>query len=189
MNPRGVLYALLCVLLLSACTALPPSPSTKENLAMPTDSTLESSSATPSVQEITQRVLALILDIHGRQDISPEIIERHMGKKVWFDPNNKNRYGVSGKLTEAWWYGLDSLPSEAPDKKPASLLFEFNDQTHADADMSSVCVPFESYRAPLIAAGFKAEQLPYLQGFPDYWIFSRGIIHVSIYLRDRQADG
>ncbi|MDR2208669.1 MAG: hypothetical protein LBE22_06840, partial [Azoarcus sp.] len=87
------------------------------------------------VQDVTRRLLALIINIRSRQDISPETLEKYMGEKVWVNPDDKNDFEISGKLTEEWYYGLDSTAFGMPGE-PTGLAFVFNDQTHSDADMS-----------------------------------------------------
>jgi hypothetical protein len=172
---------LLCALAACANTATPSSPSAKEKSAMSTETTAPPRSAPLTAQDITPRLLALIADIHSTQDISPELIQKHFGQLGW---NNPDYYGVNGKLTETWYYGL-SYKAGPPDEKSRSLLFEFGDQTHANADMSSVCVPLEDYKQPLIAAGFTAGRLRNRWNTQDYWTFSRDNLGVTVYLRGK----
>ena len=151
---------------------------------MTAEASIANGNATLSAQEIAKRVLALIENVRSAQDISPEIIEKHIGIKVHVNPDDSNDYGVSGKLTEQWYYGVRSMSVE-PGQKPNRLLFQFNDQTHADADMSPVCIAFEDYNQALIAAGFTSKRLRNRLDTRDYWDFSRGDISVTIYLRGK----
>lgn len=137
-----------------------------------------------NAQEVGKRVLTLIENVRSTRDISPEIIEKHIGTKVHVNPDDDNDYGVSGKLTEQWYYGLRSMSAE-PGQKPNRLLFQFNDQTHADADMTPVCIAFEDYNQALTAAGFTAKRLRNRLDTQDYWDFSRGDIGVTVYLRGK----
>jgi hypothetical protein len=63
-----------------------------------------------NAEEIGQRVLKLVENIHGRDDIAPARIEQLTGIKVEFNPDDANEYGFSGQLTEQWAYNLVSLP-------------------------------------------------------------------------------
>ncbi len=152
-------------------------------MAAPDTSSLDT--PTFNAEDISKRVLVLIENIRNSQDISPEIIEKYTGLKVRINPNNENDYGVSGKLTEEWYYSLRSMSPETPGQKPSSLLFDFNDQTHAGADMSPICVNFEDYNLALTAAGFTATRLRNRLGTEDYWNFSRGAIGIKVYLRGK----
>lgn len=151
---------------------------------MSKESTIEPASAALNAQEIGKRVLALIENIRNRQDISPELIEKHTGLPVRINPDDRNDYGVSGKLTDEWYYGLRSMSAE-PGQAPNRLLFQFNDQTHADADMSPVCVAFEDYDRALTSAGFTGRRLRNRLDTQDYWDFSRGDIGVTVYVRGK----
>ena len=143
-------------------------------------------SAAPSAQDLSKRVLAMIESIRNAGDLSPEAIERHTGLKVSINPDDSNDYGVTGKLTDEWYYALRSMSAE-PGKAPNRLMFQFNDQTHAGADMSPVCVPFEDYHQALTAAGFTARRQRNRLNTEDYWDFSRGDVGVSVYLRGKSS--
>ena len=152
---------------------------------MSSNSTTESDTPALSAQDIGKRVLALIEHIRNSQDISPDIIEQHTGLQVRVNPADHDDYGVSGKLTDTWYYGLRSMSAE-PGHKPNRLLFQFNDQTHADADMSPICVAFEVYNQALTAAGFTGKRMRNRLGTEDYWDFSRGDVGVTVYVRGTQ---
>jgi hypothetical protein len=136
------------------------------------------------VQDITKRLLALIMNIRNRQDISPETLEKYMGEEVWVNPDDKNDFHISGKLTEEWYYSLNSTAFGMPGE-PTGLLFVFNDQTHSDADMSPVCVPLEDFSEPLTAAAFTTERFCNRHGTQDIWVFDRSTIGVTVYLRGK----
>jgi hypothetical protein len=182
--PRIALLALLCAFAAPACsTTHESSVSAKENATMTAEATI-SENAALSAQEVGKRVLALIENVRSKQDISPEVIEKHTGLPIQVNPEDGNDYGVSGKLTEQWYYGLRSM-SGTPGEKPNRLLFQFNDQTHSDADMSPVCIAFEDYSQALTAAGFTPKRLRNRLDTEDYWDFSRGDIGVTVYLRGK----
>ena len=151
---------------------------------MTAESTIEATPVTLSAQDVGKRVLALIENVRSIQDISPTMIEKHMGMKVRVNPDDNNDYGITGKLTEAWYYALRSM-SGTPGEKPNRLLFQLNDQSHADADMSPVCIVFEDYSHALTAAGFTSKRLRNRLDTQDYWDFSRGDIAVTVYVRGK----
>lgn len=122
-------------------------------------------------------------DIHSAQDISPELIRRHIGHLGWINPEDNNDFGVNGKVTDTWYFGLNSMSSQ-PDEKSKSLLFEFSDSTHTDADMRTVCVALDDYMQPLVAAGFAAESQR--NRFNEvYWTFTRNNVGAIVYLRGK----
>ena len=137
-----------------------------------------------SAQDITQRLLALIQNIHSAQDISPELIHKHFGQQVWINPNDSNDFQSGGKITETWYYGLNSM-RPPPGEKLTSLLFEFNDRTHSNADMTPVCVALEDYMRPLVAAGFTPD-MDYTRFGEKYWTFTRDNLSVKVYLRGKR---
>ena len=148
----------------------------------------ESTAATPaaalSAQDLTQRLLALIEDIHGKQDISRQLIQKHLGQQGWIDPHDSEHYGIVGKLTETWYYSL-SYQTALPDDKSKSLFFEFVDHTHSNADMSPICVALENYMQPLVAAGFTPD-MDYTRFGEKYWTFTRNNVGAIVYLRGKR---
>jgi hypothetical protein len=186
-SPFRICILVTGALVVSACAPIHSSPSSaKENAAMTVETSAVAESAALSAQDISKRVLAMIESIRNVGDLSPEAIEKHTGLKVSINPDDRNDYGVTGKLTDEWYYGLRSMSAE-PGKTPNRLIFQFNDQTHADADMSPVCVPFEDYDQALTAAGFTAKRQRNRLNTEDYWDFSRGDIGVSVYLRGKSG--
>lgn len=186
MGPRHLTHFALAAL--CACAHSPTETArqpTKESVVMAASDTSPADNPIFNAEEIGKRVLALIQNIHDNRDISPETIEKYIGLKVRINPDNENDYGVSGKLTDQWYYSLRSMSPEKPGQKPNSLLFDFNDQTHAGADMSPVCVGFEDYNLALTTAGFTATRLRNRVDTQDYWNFSRGSIGVKVYLRGK----
>lgn len=137
-----------------------------------------------SAQQLGDRVLTLIQSVRNAHDLSPQNIEKQTGLKIEVNPDNSSDYGIAGKLTEQWYYGLRSM-STAPGEAPNRVLFELNDQTHADADMSPVCVSFEHYNQTLTAAGFASRRLRNRVGTQDYWDFTRGDVGVTVYVRGK----
>jgi len=179
------LPALLCAIAVSACaTQHESSVPAKENAAMTAESSVVAESAAIGAQELSRRVLALIESIRDIRDISPEKIQNITGLKVEVNPQDGNDYGATGKLTDTWYYGLRSMSPDASDK-PNRLLFQLNDQTQTDADMSPVCVPIEDYSRTLTAAGFASRKMRNRLDTQDYWEFTRGDVGATVYVRGK----
>ncbi len=135
-------------------------------------------------KELSKRVLALIVGIRDIRDITPESIAKMTGLKIETNPQDSNDYGISGKLTDTWYYGLRSMSPDASDK-PNRVLFQLNDQTDTDADMSPVCVPIEDYSQALTAAGFVSRKMRNRLDTQDYWEFTRGNVGATVYVRGK----
>jgi hypothetical protein len=175
--------SLLCALPACAGDAIPSPPSVKEKPIMSAESIVPSLSAPISAQDLTSRLLALIKDIHSAQDITPELIRRHIGHLGWINPKDHNDFGVNGQVTGMWYFGVNSI-RPSPGKKLTSLAFGFSDSTHTNADMSPVCVALDNYKQPLIAAGFTAK-LGYARFDEEYWLFVRDNLVVRVDLRGK----
>lgn len=139
-----------------------------------------------SAQDLGKRVLALIESLRDTRGLAPENIEKVTGMPIRVNPEDPNDYGVSGKLTDAWYYGLRSM-STAPGSKPNRLLFQFNDQSNANADMSEVCVNFAEYDQALTAAGFSSQRMRNRLNTQDYWDYTRGDVGVTVYVRGKRT--
>ncbi|WP_242112168.1 hypothetical protein [Luteimonas aquatica] len=150
-----------------------------------TASTAEPAAAL-GAQDIGKRVLALIQSIHGIGDLTPANIEKQTGMRVEVNPDDPNDYGVSGKLAGDWYYGLRTMSGD-PGQKPNRLLFQFNDQSNANADMTPVCVSFDEYNRTLTEAGFSATRLRNRMNTQDYWEFTRDDVGVTVYVRGKRA--
>jgi hypothetical protein len=141
-------------------------------------------SHTPNTaQDISQRVLKLVENIRGPDDIAPTRIEQLTGIKVEFNPDDANEYGFNGQLTDAWAYNLVSLP-ESTDKKPSRIMFSFDDESRSNADMAPIsALDFDDYAATLEAAGFRSKPAHGKHDRILYWDFARGDVSVQIYVR------
>ncbi|MGN6152974.1 MAG: hypothetical protein ACTHOH_13355 [Lysobacteraceae bacterium] len=138
-----------------------------------------------SAQDVADRVLRLIENVHNAADLAPQNVEQLTGLKIDVNSADGNDFGTAGRLTDTWYYGLRSMTPQ-PGEKPNRLLFQFNDQTHADADMTPVCVPITRYASALTAAGFESKQLRNRLDTQDYWEFSRGDIGVTVHVRGQR---
>lgn len=139
---------------------------------------------TPSTAEdIGQRVLKLVENVRGPDDIAPTRIEQLTGIKVEFNPDDANEYGFSGQLTDAWAYNLVSLP-EGADQKPSRVMFSFDDESRSNADMAPICaLDFDAYSASLQRAGFASNPARGKHDRLLYWDFSRDDVSVQVYVR------
>lgn len=183
--PRIGWSALLCAIAISACATQYDSPAkAKENAAMTAESPVAAEPTALDAKELSKRVLALIAGIRDIRDITPESIAKMTGLKIETNPQDSNDYGISGKLTDTWYYGLRSMSPDASDK-PNRVLFQLNDQTDTDADMSPVCVPIEDYSRTLTAAGFASRKMRNRLNTQDYWEFTRGNVGATVYVRGK----
>ncbi|TXH72584.1 MAG: hypothetical protein E6Q88_06090 [Lysobacteraceae bacterium] len=134
-------------------------------------------------EDIGNRVLKLIDSIHGRDDLAPAHIEQVTGIKVNFNPDDANEYGFGGDLTEDWVYNLVSL-TETDGSKPSRLMFSFDDQTRAYADMTPICaMDFDDYAKAMTAAGFSSAPAYGKHQNILYWDFARDKVNVQVYIR------
>ena len=141
-------------------------------------------SHTPAnAEDIGQRVLTLVENVRGPDDIAPARIEQLTGIKVEFNPDDANEYGFSGQLTEQWAYNLVSLP-ECADEKPSRVMFSFDDESRSNADMAPIAaLDFDDYAATLRAAGFESNPARGKHERIEYWDFARDDVSVQIYVR------
>jgi hypothetical protein len=144
-----------------------------------------------TAEEIGQRVLKLVENIHGPGDIAPARIEQLTGIPVEFNPDDANEYGFGGQLTDAWAYNLVSL-TEATGATPTRLMFSFDDRTRSNADMAPISdLDFDDYAKALTAAGFRSNVIRGEHERVSYWDFSRDAVSVQVFVRgenDAKAD-
>ena len=144
---------------------------------------MDQTQTSPSAKDIGQRVLTLVQNVRGPADIAPQRIEALTGIKVEFNPDDASEYGFSGRLTDAWAYNLVSLP-EGTGKKPSRIMFSFDDETRANADMAPIAaLDFDDYAATLRAAGYEASPARGKHEQILYWDFARDDVSVQIYVR------
>lgn len=188
-----------CALALSACAATgsapvssggagvhgdSPSPA-QEHAAMNASSTTLDTPSGPTAQSLSERLIGFILAIEGMQDLTADGLRRGTGLPVQVNPADPNDYGINGRLTDTWYYGLRSMSPDAAER-PNRVLFELSDQSGSDADMGPVCVPIEQFQQPLTAAGFSARKLRNRLDTQDYWEFTRGKVGVTVYVRGKR---
>ncbi len=135
-----------------------------------------------NAEDIGRRILKLIDSIHNAQDINPEHIEQTIGLKVNLWSPDQSKYGLSGQLTDTWYYGLRSMPPIAQGAKPNSLLFSFSDKNDRNTDPTPVCaLNFQDYSRALSDTGFTAKPIESIRGV-DSWRFTRGEVSVTAYV-------
>jgi hypothetical protein len=136
-----------------------------------------------NAEDIGQRVLKLVENVRGPDDIAPGRIEQLTGIKVEFNPDDANEYGFSGQLTDAWAYNLVSLP-EGTGKTPSRIMFSFDDESRSNADMAPICaLDFDDYAAALKTAGFASNPTRGKHERIEYWDFARDDVSVQVYVR------
>jgi hypothetical protein len=143
---------------------------------------MDQSNTPQRAEDISRRVLRLVENVRGPDDIAPARIEQLTGIPVEFNPDDANEYGFSGQLTDAWAYNLVSLPEG--DRKPSRIMFSFDDESRANADMGPICaMDFDAYAAALAAAGYRSQPARGKHERILYWDFSRDDVSVQIYVR------
>ncbi len=140
-----------------------------------------------SAEDIGRRVLRLVENVRGPDDIAPTRIEQLTGIPVERNPDDANEYGFSGQLTEAWAYNLVSLPEAG--RRPSRVMFSFDDESRANADMTPICeLDFDAYAEALAAAGYRAAPAYGKHGGIDHWTFTRDGVAVQIHVRGENDD-
>lgn len=163
--------ALLSAVLLAACTHTPSTPTARE----------KTMSEMTSV-ELTQRVIRLILSIHGRQDITPARVEKEIGVAVEIDANDPQEFGIAGTLADGGTYSLDSI-SDGNGKPARELALEFEPASNA----TQCAQPIGPYRQALVEGGFSAKWIgPPRLGSSPWWQFERGDVVAWVYV-DKDA--
>jgi len=141
-----------------------------------------------SAEDIGRRVLRLVENVRGPDDLAPTRIEELTGLKVEFNPEDAREYGTGGRLTDAWAYNLVTLP-QIGEARPSQLMFSFDDQSGENADMGPIsALDFDDYAAALAAAGFRSTPVPGRLGNILHWDFSRDDVTVQVYVRGENDD-
>lgn len=135
-----------------------------------------------TAQSLSDRVLALIQTVRGIDDLSPDRLREITGLPIAV--HSANEYGANGPVSGVWYYGLRAMSPDASDK-PNRVLFQFSDQSDSDADMSPVCVPFETFAQALTSAGFSSKTLRNRRNTQDYWEFARDNVGATVYVRGK----
>lgn len=185
---KATLRISFCILALgsTACTYKPriPSPNAlPDNAHRPY---MNAPTLPTTAEDIGKRVLTLVTQIRGAEDIAPARIEAITGIKVHFSDSDAKQYGFGAALNDEWVYNLISLPG--PNGDPDRLMFSFDDQTHSNADMAPVCaLDFDDYAKPLIEAGFSSKPSLGHHDQIEYWDFKRDDVLVQIYTRSESS--
>lgn len=135
-----------------------------------------------SAEDIAGRMLRLFTQVRGRADIAPARIRELTGIEVRYGKDDPKQYGFGEAIDDTWIYNLVSLPGA--DGAPDRLMFSFDDQTHANADMAPVCaLDFDDYAKALTDAGFASRPSLGRLGQVEYWEFRRGDVSVQVHVR------
>jgi hypothetical protein len=131
-----------------------------------------------TAEDIGRRVLKLIDSIRNAQDLAPEHIENVMGVAVEYNDEDRNIYGVSGKLDDGGSYSLVSTPEKLGEKpKRFALKPAEAGEVHGQAACK---MTFEDYERALLESGFSGRPMRPFPG-SDAVYFSRGPLRVTAY--------
>lgn len=143
-----------------------------------------------NAEDIGRRVLRLVENVRGPDDLAPARIEGLTGIPVACNPRDASEYGFGGRLTDVWSYNLVTLPERG--RKPSRLMFSFDDDSRSHADMAPICaLDLDGYASALGAAGYRATPVRGKRHELLYWDFARDGVHVQVHVRgenDARAD-
>jgi hypothetical protein len=148
---------------------------------------MDQSASPSSAEDIGRRVLRLVENVRSPDDLAPARIEQLTGLKIEFNPEDAREYGTGGQLTDAWAYNLVSLP-QIGEARPSRLMFSFDDESRANADMAPVAIDFDDYAAALTAAGYRPTPAHGKLGNILHWDFARDDVTVEVYVRGENDD-
>lgn len=134
-----------------------------------------------TAKEISQKVLQLIKNIKGIEQISSNNLEKVIGGKIIFDEENRERYGYAGKIAETdWFYQIFSL-TESNGEKSRRLEFSFEKQNDQEDDLTPVCgFTYEDYKKELTKSGFTVKPFYGEHSRLLHWQFEKGKTEVKI---------
>jgi hypothetical protein len=156
--PRATaLFALPCVLALSACVTPPPTfPPAKEAATMTTPESNSTTNQKLGVEEIGKRFLKLIEDLNAREALSVERVQEATGlslERSLPSPGGTVFYTYAQPLDNGWEYVLRYIPESRSNLRGVDLSFV--NRTNETADMSPACgLDFEYFHNALKRMGF-----------------------------------
>ncbi|WP_407315395.1 hypothetical protein [Pseudomonas sp. nanlin1] len=129
-------------------------------------------------EALGQRIVRLILSIHGKQDMARSKAEKQFGVTVKYNTTDPQAFWISGELVGGSRYSLESI-SDAYGQPPSRLDVEFF--RNADTPAQVGCAhSMALYRQSLIEGGFKAQWVGSpRRGSPARWHFERGSVVVT----------
>lgn len=137
-----------------------------------------------TVQEMTpevlaQRIVRLILSIHGKQDMARLQVEKEFGVKLKYDANDPQAFWISDELGGGKRYSLESI-SDAYGQPASRLDFKFS-KSAGTPDQVGCAQTIALYRHSLINSDFKAQWVGSpRRGSHARWHFERGNVVVTV---------
>jgi len=125
---------------------------------MTTTTTTQPTSAPPTSADIGARVLALLTDLHGPDDLAPAAIERATGIAVTHDPDEAERYGFGLPLEPGWMCHLSTIPNRLG-TKPKQLMISYDAEGESEAPLPPSVPVLEDFAQALVQAGYRRERL------------------------------
>jgi hypothetical protein len=127
---------------------------------------------------LAQRIVRLILSIHGKQDMARLQVEKEFGVKLKYDANDPKAFWISGELGGGKRYSLESI-SDANGHPVSRLDFEFT-KSAGTPDQVGCAQTIALYRQSLINGDFKAQWVGSpRRGSHARWHFERGNVVVT----------
>jgi hypothetical protein len=194
---RNVFFlSTLCSLFLPACTQSAPMPAAKpaevrKEISKPappaSTSTPNQTSAKetksmidldnpprgPAIPagELKKQILALVASLQSQEDTNQVNVEKHMGVKMYIDPEWDLNRMYWGQTTEGWkyWFSVTKLR-----KEPASSIefYLFHDEEIIDDALPKTCtLHFENLAKEMVAMGYERGERP----FRRRWGFGKDI--------------
>ncbi|WP_226468988.1 hypothetical protein [Luteimonas panaciterrae] len=140
-----------------------------------------------AADDISARILRLIENAHGADDLAPDSVERVTGIHVEHDPKDSRVYGFGAHMDKDWCYNLMSLPDDE-DSQSRRLIFSFDDQTGHSLPPPVGELDYDAYARALGASGYAGSLRVGPRGAFDGFTFKRGKVSVSVSVRGNEAD-
>lgn len=140
-----------------------------------------------AADDISARILKLIENAHGADDLAPDSVERTTGIHVEYDPKDSRIYGFGAHMDQDWCYNLMSLPDDE-DSQSRRLIFSFDDQTGHSLPPPVGELDYDAYARALGASGYAGSLRIGPRGAFDGFNFTRGKVSVNVHVRGSEAD-
>lgn len=140
-----------------------------------------------TAEDALTRMLALIQEIHGLDDLTPDYLQSKMGVPVTRAAADPKRYGASAPLTSEWGYsfGMDQTPT-------AGRWFEFTfipAQAGASPSMTEICgIDFDTFTKKLENIGFVRQRNMVEDGRWMSDFYTRPGMRVEVFPRGEAAE-
>lgn len=142
-----------------------------------------------SADEIATRVLNLITNLHGTDDLTPAAIERATGIRIAHDRDDPRIYGFGAHMDDdAWCYNLIALPERWEGDASKRIIFSFDDQSGELQPPPAGRLDYDAYARRLSDSGYVGTlRLGARNAFHGF-TFTRGDVSVDIDVRGSEAD-